>query len=64
MRALAVTTAKRSQALPELPTVAEFVPGYEASTWGGIGAPAELRRLQIVDALNAVDQRRGPCRCR
>jgi tripartite-type tricarboxylate transporter receptor subunit TctC len=52
VRALAVTTAKRSQALPELPTVAEFVPGYEASTWGGIGAPKNTP-VEIVIKLNA-----------
>jgi tripartite-type tricarboxylate transporter receptor subunit TctC len=52
VRALAVTTAKRSQALPELPTVAEFVPGYEASTWGGIGAPKNTP-VEIVNKLNA-----------
>src|SRR5207237_437532 len=39
LRALAVTTAARVQVLPELPTVADFVPGYEASQWYGIGAP-------------------------
>src|SRR5262249_40539197 len=39
LRALAVTSAARSQALPELPTVAEFLPGYEASAWYGIAAP-------------------------
>ena len=39
LRALAVTTAARSEALPDVPTVAEFVPGYEASAWYGIGAP-------------------------
>ena len=39
LRALAVTTAKRSQALPDIPTVSEFVPGYEASSWYGLGAP-------------------------
>jgi tripartite-type tricarboxylate transporter receptor subunit TctC len=39
LRALGVTTATRSAALPELPTVAEFVPGYDASGWGGLGAP-------------------------
>jgi tripartite-type tricarboxylate transporter receptor subunit TctC len=39
LRALAVTTAERSQLLPDLPTVADFVPGYEASAWYGIGAP-------------------------
>src|SRR5215510_14754030 len=40
LRALAVTTAKRGEALPDLPTVGEFVPGYEGSNWYGIGAPA------------------------
>jgi len=39
LRALAVTTAARSEALPDIPTVGDFVPGYEASTVGGIGAP-------------------------
>lgn len=39
LRALAVTTAMRVAALPGIPTVAEFVPGYEASSWQGIGAP-------------------------
>jgi tripartite-type tricarboxylate transporter receptor subunit TctC len=39
VRALAVTTAKRSEALPDIPAVGEFVPGYEASAWFGIGAP-------------------------
>jgi tripartite-type tricarboxylate transporter receptor subunit TctC len=39
LRALAVTTATRSQALPDIPTVGDFVPGYEASSWQGVGAP-------------------------
>ena len=39
LRALAVTSTKRSEALPDIPTVAEFVPDYEASLWYGIGAP-------------------------
>src|SRR5262245_36400777 len=39
VRALAVTTALRSEALPDIPTVGEFVPGYEASGWSGIGSP-------------------------
>ncbi len=51
LRALAVTTAKRSPALPEVPTVGESVPGYEASTWQGIGAPKNTPG-EIVDKLN------------
>ncbi len=41
LRALAITSAARSEALPDIPTVAEFVPGFEASGWYGIGAPAK-----------------------
>jgi tripartite-type tricarboxylate transporter receptor subunit TctC len=51
LRALAVTTAARSAALPDVPTVAEFVPGYEASAWAGIGAPKSTP-AEIVDKLN------------
>jgi tripartite-type tricarboxylate transporter receptor subunit TctC len=51
VRALAVTTATRSRALPEVPTVAESVPGFEASTWQGIGAPKDTPG-EIVDRLN------------
>ena len=51
VRALAVTTATRSRALPEVPTVAESVPGFEASTWQGIGAPKETPG-EIVGRLN------------
>jgi len=51
LRALAVTTLKRSEMLPELPTVAEFVPGYEASFWAGIGAPRNTP-AEIIDKLN------------
>jgi tripartite-type tricarboxylate transporter receptor subunit TctC len=51
LRALAVTTAKRSEALPELPSVGDFVPGYEASTAGGIGAPKGTP-ANIVHTLN------------
>src|SRR5262249_18636747 len=40
LRALAVTTARRSDALPEIPTVGEFLPGYESSIWYGVGVPA------------------------
>jgi tripartite-type tricarboxylate transporter receptor subunit TctC len=51
LRALAVTTATRSDALPDIPTVNEFVPGYEASVWFGIGAPKNTP-AEIVDKLN------------
>jgi tripartite-type tricarboxylate transporter receptor subunit TctC len=51
LRALAVTTARRLEVLPEIPTVAEFVPGYEASGWFGIGAPKNTP-AEIVDKLN------------
>jgi len=39
VRALAVTTAVRLEALPDVPTVGDFIAGYEASTWYGVGAP-------------------------
>ena len=39
LRALAVTTATRSEALPDIPTLGDFLPGYEASVWTGLGAP-------------------------
>jgi tripartite-type tricarboxylate transporter receptor subunit TctC len=51
MRALAVTTDARSAALPEVPTVAETVPGYEASAWFGLGAPKGTP-ASIVDKIN------------
>ena len=51
LRALAATTAKRSEALPDLPTVGEFVPGYEASVWFGIGAPRNTP-ADIIHKLN------------
>jgi tripartite-type tricarboxylate transporter receptor subunit TctC len=51
VRALAVTTAERSKALPGIPTVGEFLPGYEASTWFGVAAP-KLTPTTIVDRLN------------
>jgi tripartite-type tricarboxylate transporter receptor subunit TctC len=51
LRALAVTTATRSEALPDVPTVGEFVAGYEASAWFGIGAPRNTP-AEIVDRLN------------
>lgn len=51
LRALAVTTATRSELLPDTPTVAEFVPGYEASGWAGVGAPRNTPP-EIVEKLN------------
>jgi tripartite-type tricarboxylate transporter receptor subunit TctC len=51
VRALAVTTATRSAVFPNLPTVAEFVPGYDASVWFGIGAPRKTP-AEIVERLN------------
>jgi len=51
LRALAVCTVTRSNALPDLPTVAEFVPGYESSGYFGFGAPAKTP-AEIVDKLN------------
>jgi tripartite-type tricarboxylate transporter receptor subunit TctC len=51
LRGLAVTGATRSEILPELPTVAEFVPGYEATSWYGLGAPKGTP-AEIVDKLN------------
>jgi len=46
-----VTTATRSDRLPDIPTVDEFVPGYEASNWSGLGAPKNTP-VEIVDKLN------------
>jgi tripartite-type tricarboxylate transporter receptor subunit TctC len=51
LRALAVTAATRAEALPSIPTIAEFVPGYEATSWVGIGAPKNTP-VEIVDKLN------------
>jgi tripartite-type tricarboxylate transporter receptor subunit TctC len=52
VRPLAVTTATRSDSLPDLPTMSEFVPGYEVSSWFGIGLPRNTS-TEIVDKLNA-----------
>jgi tripartite-type tricarboxylate transporter receptor subunit TctC len=52
LRPLAVTTATRSDALPDLPTVSEFVPGYEVSSWFGVGVPRNTP-AEIVDKLNS-----------
>jgi tripartite-type tricarboxylate transporter receptor subunit TctC len=53
LRALAVTTATRSEALPDIPTVSESVPGYEASTWNGVGVPRNTP-AEIIDRLNTA----------
>ena len=50
LRALAVTTATRSDALPDVPTLAETLPGYEASAWFGIGAPKNTP-AEIIERL-------------
>ena len=46
-----MTTATRSEVLPDLPTVADFVPGYEASGWFGVGVPKGTP-VEIIDKLN------------
>ena len=51
LRALAVTTATRSEALPDIPAVNEFVPGYEASGWSGFGSPKGTP-TEVIDKLN------------
>jgi tripartite-type tricarboxylate transporter receptor subunit TctC len=51
LRALAVTTATRSEALPDVPAVGEFLPGFEASVWYGVGAPRKTP-AEIVEKLN------------
>jgi tripartite-type tricarboxylate transporter receptor subunit TctC len=51
LHALAVTTATRAEALPEVPPLADFLPGYEASQWYGLGAPKNTP-AEIVDRLN------------
>ena len=59
LRALAVTTATRSAALPELPTIAEFVPGYEASTWNGVVAPKNIPLGAITRLNSAINDALG-----
>jgi tripartite-type tricarboxylate transporter receptor subunit TctC len=51
LRGLAVTSAMRSEAMPDLPTVGEFVPGYEISLWYGVGAPKGTP-AEVIDTLN------------
>jgi tripartite-type tricarboxylate transporter receptor subunit TctC len=51
LRALAVTTSARSEALPDIPTMAEFVSNYEANSWFGVGAPRNTP-AEIIEKLN------------
>jgi tripartite-type tricarboxylate transporter receptor subunit TctC len=51
LRALAVTTATRSPALPDIPTIGDFMPGFEASAFFGVGAPKSTP-AEIIDRLN------------
>ena len=51
LRPLAITSATRSELLPEVPALADFVPGYESSAWYGVGAPRNTP-LEIIDRLN------------
>jgi len=51
LRALAVTSAMRSPALPDLPTIGDFLPGYEATLLNGLGAPRDVP-AEIIDQLN------------
>ena len=51
LRALAVTTSTRWEALPDVPTISEFLPGFETSTWFGVGAPRNTSP-EIVEKLN------------
>jgi tripartite-type tricarboxylate transporter receptor subunit TctC len=51
LHALAVTSATRSEALPDLPTIGEFIPGYEMSAWYGVGAPKRTP-AEVIDKIN------------
>src|SRR5262249_60271571 len=53
VRAVAVNTAERTEFLPEIPTVSEFVPGYESTIWNGIAAPRGTP-FEIVDKINST----------
>jgi tripartite-type tricarboxylate transporter receptor subunit TctC len=59
LRALAVTTATRSKALPDIPTLSDFLPGYEASLWGGFGAP-KTRLSKSLTSLTAKSMPPSP----
>jgi tripartite-type tricarboxylate transporter receptor subunit TctC len=62
LRPLAVTTATRQEVLPDIPTVGDFVPGYEASGWQGVGAPKNTP-AEIIGEAQQRDQC-GPCRAK
>src|SRR5262249_47022103 len=51
LRPLAVTTAARSPVLPDLPTIGDFLPGYESSAWYGVGAPRNTP-ADVIETLN------------
>jgi tripartite-type tricarboxylate transporter receptor subunit TctC len=53
LRVLAVTTAMPSDALPNIPRVADFLPGYELTSWSGVGAPKKTPR-EIIESANAI----------
>ena len=53
LRSLAVTTETRQAVLPDIPTVSEFVPGYAAGGWAGIGAPRNTP-VEIIERLNGA----------
>ncbi len=55
LRGLAVTAATRSEALPDLPTVGEFLPGYEATAWFGIGVPKDTPAAVVVTLNTAIN---------
>jgi len=59
LRELAITSEKRSEALPDLPTIGEFVPGYEMSAWFGVGVPKGTP-VEIIDKINKEITRPSP----
>lgn len=68
LRSLAVTTAKRMDVLPDVPTIGEFIPGYEAAGWVGLGTPANtapeiiaILNKQVNAALADPTFKRGDC---
>jgi tripartite-type tricarboxylate transporter receptor subunit TctC len=61
LRVLALTGATRSEALPDVPIVGEFIPGFETILWFGVGAPAGTPG-DVVDKLNKRSTRASPIR--